>query len=337
MHRTGSQNFWLGPALLGLGLATVTGCAAMIAGPEGVHRSEQFASGNAPEPTVATTVLSCVAKALPYGSGDAYTAQFNVLARAAMPAPVPLSPAAASVLCNTIAASDRFHAYREPPPASASAIIRELAQATGAKSIAVPAMRLYARCEQNTKTVRDQTGATVATIQESGQTCGMDRWKDVGLFIFAADGTILYRSTKHAGMSSNPDPEPQMTAVLANIPATFSAPTGTAVAAAPASSPAMGAPAAAGATPAAYAALPPAPQGVGPQDPKVDSAIGEVNGKAPSDCKKWVKAMCRNPAIPDGNRLQMCGAYVSTINQLVKQQGAKAADACKSMMQSAPQ
>jgi len=109
---------------------------------------------------------------------------------------------------------------------------------------------------------------------------------------------------------------------------------------APAAGPATGAPAAAAgptATPAAYAAYPPAPQGAGPQDPKVDSAIGEVTPMAPSDCKKWVKAMCRNAAIPDGNRLQMCAAYVSTINQLVKQQGAKAADACKSMMQSAPQ
>ena len=101
----------------------------------------------------------------------------------------------------------------------------------------------------------------------------------------------------------------------------------------------MAAPAAPGAptaTPAAYAA-PPAPQGVGPQDPKVDSAIGEVTPKAPADCKKWVKAMCRNPNVLDSSRLQMCAAYVSTINQLVKQQGAKAADACKSMLQSAPQ
>ena len=34
-------------------------------------------------------------------------------------------------------------------------VLGELAQATGAKSIAIPAMRLYARCEQNKKTVRD--------------------------------------------------------------------------------------------------------------------------------------------------------------------------------------
>jgi hypothetical protein len=341
MHPTRSQKSWLGPGILGLGLATMTGCAMLSVG--GAHRSAQLAAGNAPAPTVATTVLSCVAKALPYGSGDNYTAQFNALARAAMPAaPVPLSPSATSVLCSTFATSDNFHAWAETTQAaSAVAVIRELAQATGAKSIAMPAMRLYARCEQDTKTVRDGTGATVATIQENTQTCTMDRFKDVGLFIFAADGTILYRSTKRTGNTSNTDPEPQMNEVLAAIPATFSAAEGGAVAGAvaapPAASPTVAAPARATATPAAYAAPPAQQGGVGPQDPKIDSAIGELAPRAPSDCKKYVNAMCRRASIPDTNRLQTCSAYVSAINSLVQQQGAKAADACKSMVKSAPQ
>jgi hypothetical protein len=98
----------------------------------------------------------------------------------------------------------------------------------------------------------------------------------------------------------------------------------------------MAAPAAYPVTPAAYPA-PAAPQGVGPDDPKVDSAIAEVDGKAPADCKKFVKKVCRSASYPDANRLQMCAAYVQTVNQLVAQQGAKAADACKSMAASAPQ
>ena len=207
-----------------LGVFVLNGCAGLLGG--GPHRSDQFAAGNAPQPTVATSVLSCVTKALPYGSGDALAARFDALARAAMPsAPVPLSPAATGVLCNTIAASDSFHAWREWTPApSAAATIRELAQATGAKSIAIPALRLYARCEQDTKTVRDASGAPIATIQENTQTCRLDRIKDVGLFLFSADGTILYRSTKRVGMTSSEDPEPEMNEVLANIPATFGAP-----------------------------------------------------------------------------------------------------------------
>ena len=340
MHRT------LAIGLFGLSLVTTaSGCAALAIG--GPHRSEQFPSGNAPEPTVATTVLSCVAKALPYGAGDAYTAQFSALARAAMPAaPLPLSPAASDVLCHTVAASNAFHAWRETtPPASAVAVIRELAQATGAKAIAVPAMRLYARCEQDTKTVRDRTGATIATIQENTQTCRMDRFKDVGLFLFASDGTIMYRSTKQVGMSSATDPEPMMNEVLANIPATFSAPTGAAAGFAPAPGPmigapgAPGAPAAAGAplaaTPAAYPAFA-APQGVGPKDPKIDSALVQVAPKAPADCKKYVQVVCRAAAVPDTSRLQMCTGYVTMINQLVQTQPVKSADACKSMLQSAP-
>ena len=339
-HRTLSQSLSpraLALAILGLGLAPLTGCAGLLAG-AGPQRSPQFPSGNAPEPTVATTVLSCVAKALPRGAGDTYTAQFNALARGAMPAgQVPLSPSATAALCGTIAASDRFHAYREPPQASAMAVIREIAQATGAKSIVIPAMRLYARCEQDTKTVRDSSGRTVATIQEGTETCSMDRFKDVGLYIFAADGSRLYSHTKQVGMASSTDPEPMMNEVLANIPAKVSAPAGSDFAAAPAATPIMVAPGAHPvAAPAAYTP-PPAPQGVGPNDPKLDEAIAKVDAKAPADCKKFVKKACRGPGLPDTHRLQMCTAYVQTVNQLVGQAGAQAADSCKSMMASVPQ
>jgi hypothetical protein len=336
-HRTPSQSSPLRTLALalGLGTASLSGCAGFLEG-AGPQRSPQFASGNAPEPTVATTVLSCVAKALPYGAGDTYTSQFNALARGAMPAgQVPLSPSTTAALCGTIAASDRFHAYREPPQASAMAVIREIAQATGAKAIVIPAMRLYARCERNTRQVRDASGAPIATIDEGTETCSMDRFKDVGLYIFAADGTRLYSHTKRVGMASSTDPEPLMNAVLANIPATVSAPTGSAFAAAPAAAPGMAAPAGYPA-PAAYAP-PPAPKGVGPDDPKVAEAIAEVDGKAPADCKKFVKRVCHSASMPDLQRLQMCTAYVQTVNQLVKQQGAKAADACKSMSASSPQ
>jgi hypothetical protein len=339
LHRTLSQSLpprTLAVALMGLGLAPLIGCASFLAG-AGPQRSPQFAAGNAPEPAVATTVLSCVAKALPYGAGDTYTAQFNALARSAMPAPpVPLSPSATSALCGTIAASDRFHAYREPPQASAMAVIREIAQATGAKSIVIPALRLYARCEQNTRTVRDSSGATVATINDGTETCRMDRFKDIGLYIFAADGSRLYSHTKRVGMGSDTDPEPMMNEVLANIPASVSGPSGGGVAAAPATTPTMAAPAVYAPTPAAYPA-PAAPQGVGPTDPKVDAAIAEVDSKAPADCKKFVKKTCHSASMPDMNRLQMCSAYVQTVNQLVQKVGAKAAESCRSMAVSAPQ
>lgn len=132
--------------------------------------------------------------------------------------------------------------------------------------------------------------------------------------------------------------EEKKTEVLTNIPATFAAAAAPAVAATPAASPAMAAPAAmpapapATATPAGFTA----PQGVGPQDPKIDSALGEVTANAPADCKKYAKTVCRAASIPDSSRLQMCSAYVTTVNMLVQQHGAKSADACKAMLQSAP-
>ena len=315
------------------GLATLTGCAGLMGG--GPHRSDQFTAGNAPEPTVATAVVACVTKALPPGSGSELTARFDALARTAMPAgAVPLSRAATVALCGTVFGSDSFQAWRETTPApSAAAVIRELAQATGAKSIAMPAMRLYARCEKDQKTVRDANGVPIATIDENTQTCRMDRIKDIGLFVFSADGAILYRSTKRAGMGSSEDPEPQMNEVLANIPATFSAPAGGAGAMAPA----MGGSAATPGAPAGAYAQPAAPQGVGPADPQIDGAIGELDATAPAPCKKFIKTVCRNPSVPDVSRLQMCTGYVSTVNQLVQRQGAKSADACKGLLKSATQ
>jgi len=338
-HRTPSHSFSLPTvalALMGLGLAPLIGCASLLAG-AGPQRSPEFATGNAPEPAIATTVLSCVAKALPYGAGNTYTAQFNALSRSALPAePVALSPSATAALCGTIAASDRFHAYREPPQASAMAVIREIAQATGAKSVVIPAMRLYARCERDQRQVRDSSGRIIATIDEGSETCSMDRFKDIGLYIYAADGSRLYSHTKRVGMASSTDPEPMMNEVLANVPAKVSAPAGAAFAVAPAAAGTMAAPAGYPATPAAYQP-PAAPQGVGPTDPKVDATVAEVDGKAPADCKKFVKKVCHSPSLMDMNRLQMCSAYVQTVNQLVRQQGAKAADACRSMAASAPQ
>ncbi len=177
---------------LAAGALTAAGCAALIPrrrAPQPCVPDGQRARADDPD----DGALVRVQRVRP-GAGDNLTAQFNALSRASMAAaPVQLPRSAESVLCKTIAASDAFHAWRETTPAaSAVATIRELAQATGAKAIAIPIMRLYARCEQDTKTVRDaRAGAPIATIQESTQTCRMDRTKDVGLFLFGEDGTLL--------------------------------------------------------------------------------------------------------------------------------------------------
>src|SRR5262245_5633695 len=191
MHRAHSQQSLpartLARGLFGLGLAAALGgCAAGRVG--GSYRSQAFPSGNAPEPTIATTVLTCAPRELTPGAGDAVTAQFNALARTAMPSPpVALSPDASGVLCNTVAESFAFHRWRETPlSGSASVVIRELAQATGAKAIAMPALRLYPVCQRD-------------PVRWDRLICSVGRRKDVGLFLFAADGTILYGSTKEVG------------------------------------------------------------------------------------------------------------------------------------------
>ncbi len=129
-----------------------------------------------------------------------------------------------------------------------------------------------------------------------------------------------------------------MTEVLANIPATFTASAASAGAGAGAGSAAAATntATAGGFVPAAAPAAPAAPQGLGPTDPKIDSVIHDVNPKAPDDCKKFVKAICRSASIPDTSRLQMCAGYVATVNQLVHQQKGQSAEACKGLLKSAP-
>jgi hypothetical protein len=124
-------------------------------------------------------------------------------------------------------------------------------------------------------------------------------------------------------MGSSTDPEPEMNEVLANLPAKVSTPI-------PRTSPVMTAPATAG-TPG-----PAAPAGVTPDDPQVAAALAAMDPKTPVACKNFAKSMCRNSNVPDTSRLTMCNGYVSTVNQLVKQQGPKAPEACKGLVTSAP-
>ena len=319
--------------LLFAAVSAASGCAALMG--EGAYRSPQFAAGNAPEPTVVTTPLGCIASKLPPGSGRSFAASVAAIARSQIPAaPVPLSPNAETVMCKTFASGDNFPGHFDwNSPPSLAAVIREIAEAHGAKSIAIPAFRVYARCEQDKKTVRDSTGATVATIESNTVTCTEDRIKHVGLFIFAADGNMLYKSTKSPGIrSTRDDSEELIPQAFANIPATFTAasaatesPSGqTSMATSPSAMPAGPAPAAASAS-----------QGTGLDDDKIDGAVADLDGKAPADCKKFIKAVCRSPKIPDASRLQMCTTYVTTVNEVVRKQKSQASAACNSLIQSA--
>ena len=113
------------------------------------------------------------------------------------------------------------------------------------------------------------------------------------------------------------------------------------VAPAPVARPTPAAPAAS--TPTAAYPPPPAytpiavPPGVGPYDPKVDEAIGGLDSKMPSGCRKYVDAWCRTTTIPDAYRLQLCAGYVAAINSFVTQmrqnKSGSAIDACDAMAQ----
>ena len=310
--------------LLTLSSLTLVGCGAFQLG--GVKRSPNFATGNAPEPTIVTAVVPCVHTSLPAGSGETSIARFSAIERSQVKAePVAVPRATAEILCTTVAASDNFH-FKNDWNASPSlaGVMHELAQAHGAKSVAVPIIRLFAHCEQDTQTVKNANGATVGTVELASKTCREDPTKYVGLFIFREDGTLIYKSTQAPG---NPmgggDLEQSMVTVFQAIPASFS----TAV-----SPEAQPAPDATDASNSASAAA--VPDANAADDGKIETALGELDPKAPTECKTFVETVCHDSRVPAASRVATCSGYVATIKQLLKSKRSQAVQACASMSKS---
>jgi hypothetical protein len=291
----------------------------------GPARNPEFAAGQAPEPTVVTGVVSCVPRSLPPGSGETATARFDAVLRGQIQAePVPVSPSMREIICTTLATAQKFHSHSDwSPSPSLAGTLRAFAKQTGAKSVAVPVMRVYGRCEKNTATVRNSAGASVGSVDLGTETCSEDKAKDLGLFLVRDDGTVLYKSTRAVGMLRD-DLEEGMVGVLQAVPASFGAP-----AAAP-ETPDKARDTAAAEKPSPEAAPPE------PRDTKeVDSLLAGVDANTPAECKAFLEAACRNPALPEGARSRACTGYVTTVRQLVERSRSQAGAACSGLRQSA--
>ena len=312
--------------LLTLGSLTLVGCGAFQLG--GVKRSPNFATGNAPEPAVITAVVPCVHSSLPAGSGETSIARFSAIERSQVKAePVAVPRATADILCTTAAASDNFHFKEWNAAPSLAGVMHELALAHGAKSIAVPIIRLFARCEQDTQTVKNANGATVGTVELASKTCREDPTKYVGLFIFREDGTLIYKSTQAPGnpMGGGGDLEQSMVAVFQAIPASFS----TAASAEPQPAPDPAEP-----TNSVTAAEQPGPNAIAADDGKIEAALGVLDPKTPAECKTFVQTVCHDSRVPAASRVATCSGYVATIKQLLKSKRTQAVQACVAMSKS---
>ena len=118
-------------------------------------------------------------------------------------------------------------------------------------------------------------------------------------------------ATAGAGPTTLRAPQP----VVATAPAASGAPAAQTKSGTPAA-PAASAPPPSHASPATYA-MPAAPPGVAPNDPRIDEALGGLDSKMPSGCRKYVSAWCRTTTIPDAYRLQTCASDVTAINSMV--------------------
>lgn len=98
------------------------------------------------------------------------------------------------------------------------------------------------------------------------------------------------------------------------------------------------APAAPAAEPAAAApseASTPAPAS-SPQSGGTQGGLGELDPKAPAECRDFAQKMCNDPKRSGDAAKVACSTAVKTVNQVVRQSPAQAVDACKSLLKSLP-
>jgi hypothetical protein len=247
-------------------------------------------------------------------------------------APVPEE--AWSIVCSQLATSKKF--YKDlvfgtdwKTDEELSGLVKQIAEANKAKSVLIPVVRSRTSCVEDTATVRDRTGATVATVDYGTQTCKEAPYADMGAFLLDPAGGILYKSTTQIALPIGPTDEKFVAKLLKDIPATF---VDAAVAEPPAVASPSAAPPATGPVSAVYA---PSPAKASAEEQKqadkqIDAMISDLGATVPDDCKKYARLVCRRYQGPPNNRIQVCKAQVDSVRQVARSAQGKAA--CTNML-----
>lgn len=183
-------------------LAFAIGCATVQTTAE--LRNPRFPEPVAAAPTLAFETVPCSAE----GGVTALSAPVGPdldtrLSAALGPLRVALDPPSVAAACAGLAHDrvlydDLLLGTEWSVGADLTAAIQRAARVSGAGSVLLPLVRSRAACRPDDGFARDELGRPLSASGSIGEGCSGGGPLDVGLFLFSADGTLLWKSTGSA-------------------------------------------------------------------------------------------------------------------------------------------
>lgn len=331
-------------------LGALLACGMQPAKTVAAYKNPVF-DGKAPGPTLVTTTVDCSkspSESRPVAQD--FQAMLNKkIGQGQQKAGVGFQ--SKEILCSTLA-TDKMLSPRVSDDEARSAdywksrpAFGELTDRTGSqygvKSLLVPIIVAEEACSRDTETMRDSQGRVIATTESSHVTCGPNGYLDVGVFLVATDGTILWKSS--GVLQGNGDHTKELEQLLATMPNASAEGSTDAPAASTGSTDdsqvamketsTQKDPAPKGGAKANVSSLTTAPKTA---DEAVDfgSVLANMDSKAPADCKTFAKTSCERAKGPAATRQAVCKGYVDAVNVVSKQSSAKAT--CSAMLKNVP-
>ncbi len=333
-------------------LGALLACGMQPAKTVAAYKNPVF-DGKAPGPTLVTTTVDCSknpSESRPVAQD--FQAMLNKkIGQGQQKAGVGFQ--SKEILCSTLA-TDKMLSPRVSDDEARSAdywksrpafgeLTDRTGQQYGVKSLLVPIIVAEEACSRDTETMRDSQGRVIATTESSHVTCGPNGYLDVGVFLVASDGTILWKSS--GVLQGNGDHTKELEQLLATMPNASAEGSGDAPAATASTDDSQVAmketstqkdtkdPPPKGGAKANVSALTSAKVTA---DDAVDlgSVLANMDSKAPADCKTFAKTSCERAKGPAATRQAICKGYVDAVNVVSKQSSAKTT--CSAMLKNVP-
>jgi hypothetical protein len=283
---------------------------------KGSARNPAFREATAPPPSLVSAPLVC--RAGRSGHGDQLVAQIRLLVRAQTGTEgVSLSGTEQSALCANLE-NDRDGILGDPKDWSVGAIlsstIRAIAEANQVGSVVLPVVATQESCEADKSTVRNAQGQTVATVDHGTTTCEESPGGLLHLYLFSADGTLLWKSWAIVRSTDGRSIEGSVTGLFLGIPVDLAAarerPTDAA-----ARSHASTTESSASAEEAAVQPVSGADAAPAARDAEIEPILRRTLAKAPPACMTYVRLQCQAmEGAPEWST--MCTAFANSVQKM---------------------
>lgn len=205
---------WIAVPLLAL-----AGCLTVPVG--GAHRSPRFTAARAPAPAVALELTACHLSGAPARTPPAPGVP-ELLTQRLGTAPVPVPEPWRARICAALTPDQALFADLTTGGdwtvgSDLAPLVSRAAEAHGAGSVLIPVTRDHGGCGENDAFFREG-GPLGAAPTEPAPTCGDDSRVDVGLFLFSADGTLLWKASDTAAENAPVSLQPAVERITADVP-----------------------------------------------------------------------------------------------------------------------